>query len=144
MGLINQKTIVELPNEWNKVVQNARVNPDPFEVIPCDNQVIFKSWTCFLSPLYLNKCPFATRPVREFTIVDNHPRMMIHRNKYFGPRTETVVTSPKRRIPTLPSGQFKLPPMISISKAKYEDLQHLKKFCSKKAQDFFDSLPYDI
>lgn len=33
------------------------------------------------------------------------------------------------------------PDQISISKAKYEDFQVLKKFCRQEAQNFFTNLP---
>ncbi|XP_039290187.1 uncharacterized protein LOC120352657 [Nilaparvata lugens] len=65
MGLINQKTRVELPSEWNSVVESARAKPSPFKVVSCDDQKIFKAWSKFLSDIYVKKCPFKSRPVRE-------------------------------------------------------------------------------
>lgn len=43
MGLINQKSWVELPCQWNEVILNARRHPFPFEVIYRENQALFYS-----------------------------------------------------------------------------------------------------
>lgn len=147
MGLINQKTRVEVPNEWNTVVENTRFKPSPFKVVSCEDQTIFKAWTNFLMEIYIKKCPFKTQPVREIFVVDNHPRMMLHRSSYNGPHTESVVIEAKRKRASLEEGCFYLPPRLyfeklPISEAKFKDLQHLKKFCSEKAQQYFTNLPY--
>lgn len=147
MSLVNQKSVVELPSQWNEVLQNSRNKPRPFKVISCDNQEIFRSWTTFLSPLYVKQCPFKTRPVRKLKIVRHHPRMILHRQTYNGMDDESVVTKPKRKILSLPEGCFHLPELaydgpIPVPKAKFDDLQHLKKFCSVKAQKFYASLPH--
>lgn len=147
MGLVNQKSVVELPSEWNEVLENSRSKPTPFKVISCENQEIFRSWTTFLSPLYTKMCPFKTRPVRQLKIVRHHPRMILHRQTYNGKNEESVVIKPKRKQISLPEGCFHLPELaydgpIPISKAKFDDIQHLKKFCSVKAQKYFEALPH--
>lgn len=148
MGIINQKSLVELPNEWNIVIEDARKKPGPYKVIPCDDQLIFRSWTNFLSRIYFKKCPFASRPIRELSVTEEHPRMIIHRDTYNGHSTQTVILPPKRKVPALPEGQFHLPLLayegkLPISRAKYEDLQHLKTFCREEAQEFFVNLPFE-
>lgn len=57
MGLVNQKTYVELPQEWNAVLRDSRTKPSFFKVISCEDQSIFKSWT----DIYKTKCPFLTK-----------------------------------------------------------------------------------
>lgn len=148
MGLINQKSVVETPSEWNEVIENSRSKPTPFRVISCENQDIFKSWTKFLSPLYTKMCPFKTRPVLQLSIVSHHPRMMLHRHTFNGKHEESIVTKPKRKHISLPEGCFHLPELaycglLPLKKAKYDDIQHLKKFCSVKSQSYFDTLPHD-
>lgn len=149
MGLINQKTRVELPNEWNSVVENSRSKPSPFKVISCEDQTVFKAWTKFLSDIYVKKCPFKSRPVRELSVVDYHPRMVLHRSSFNGPQTESVVIKAKRKRKrrSLEEGCFEMPTIlytekIPVSKPKFQDLQVLKKFCSEEAQHYFDTLPH--
>lgn len=147
MGIINQKSHVELPSEWNEVVKNARVKPAPFKVVSCEDQLIFKAWTTFLSTIYIPKCPFKTRPIKVLKITENHPRMILHRSTYNGPLNESVVIKPKRKLLSLEEGYFMLPNILyndklPISKPKHADLQHLKKFCSYEAQEYFSTLPH--
>lgn len=147
MGLINQKTRVELPKEWNTVVENSRSKPSPFKVVSCEDQTVFKDWTKFLSDIYVKKCPFKSRPVREMSVVDYHPRMILHRSSFNGPQTESVVIQAKRKRLSLREGCFELPPRLyteklPISQAKYQDLQQLKNFCSEEAQQYFNNIPH--
>lgn len=146
MGLVNQKSLVELPQQWNDVVQSSRSKPKLFVVINCENQNIFKGWTSFLSTYYVKKCPFKSRPIREIKIVKEHPQMIIHRSSYNGSFEQSIVTIPKRKQLSLPEGQFYLPPfaydgLLPISKSKYDDLQHLKKFCSLNNQEYYNKVP---
>ncbi|KAK5650194.1 hypothetical protein RI129_001223 [Pyrocoelia pectoralis] len=67
MGLINQKACVELPCGWNEQITSTRVKPSPFQVISCEDQGPFRSWTTFLAQLFLKKCPFESRPIKELT-----------------------------------------------------------------------------
>uniref|UniRef100_A0A6P7GF72 Uncharacterized protein LOC114341656 n=1 Tax=Diabrotica virgifera virgifera TaxID=50390 RepID=A0A6P7GF72_DIAVI len=147
MDLINQKSVVETPSEWNEIIEHSRSKPTPFRVISCENQEIFKSWTKFLSPLYIKSCHFKTRPVRQLSIVSHHPRMMLHRQTVNGLNEESIVTKPKRKQISLPEGCFHLPELaycglLPLNKAKFDDIQHLKKFCSVKSQAYFDALPH--
>ncbi|CAH1114660.1 unnamed protein product [Psylliodes chrysocephalus] len=147
MGLVKQKTYVEFPQEWNAVLRDSRSKPSLFKVISCEDQSIFKSWTKFLADIYMTKCLFSTRLVRELTVTKNHPPMMIHRDSYNGREIENVVIKQKRKRLSLPEKYFLLPTLaydgpIAIPKAKFEDLQHLKRFCSQKAQAFFTAIPH--
>lgn len=148
MGLINQKSYVELPDQWNDVIINSRRKPKPFKVVSCEDQNIFRSWTDFLSGIYLKKSPFHTRPIKELQIVSEHPRTIQHRDSYNGPMISSVVLPPRRKTLTLPSGEFRLPCLkyeapVPISKQKYEDLQHLRRFCSEEAREFYKNLVYN-
>lgn len=54
---------------------------------------------------------------------------------------------PKRKLLSLKEGYFMLPDTLyigtlPISQQKYDDLQHLKKFCSQEAQSYFNNLPH--
>lgn len=52
MGLVKQKTRVELPSELADVFREARVKPRPFDVVEVD-QTMFKEWTAHLSTRYV-------------------------------------------------------------------------------------------
>ncbi|KAK5647988.1 hypothetical protein RI129_002880 [Pyrocoelia pectoralis] len=111
MGLINQKACVELPSDWNEQITSARVKPSPFQVINCEDQGLFRSWTTFLAQLFLKKCPFESRPIKELAVSLGIPRMIQHRETYNGIYTSSVVVPPKRKrenFSGLP-GQFELP-----------------------------------
>lgn len=147
MGLINQKSIVEVPEQWNSIIRSSRVKPSPFEVIPCDKQQIFREWSKLLDQLYLPKCPFPSRPVRQLVIVNSHPRFIMHKSTYNGPLLENIVLAPRKKRLNLPNNQFKIPDfkygkLIPLKKKKYEDIQHLKQFCSTEAQRYFSRLPH--
>lgn len=59
MGLVKTKTVVETPNEWIKVFEDARKSPAPFKVVEVEQEII-RDWTEFLNDKldYVNKCPF--------------------------------------------------------------------------------------
>ena len=44
MGLINQKSHAEVPDDWREVIRNAHV---PFLVVDCKTEM-FKAWGAFL------------------------------------------------------------------------------------------------
>lgn len=52
MGLVKQKTRVELPSEWADVFREARVKPRTFDVVEID-QTMFKEWKAHLSTRYV-------------------------------------------------------------------------------------------
>lgn len=67
MALVNQKTPAETPSQWNEAFETARSKPTPYKVIDMDLNM-FRKWTDFLSPLYVEKCPFPVRPIKEIQI----------------------------------------------------------------------------
>ncbi|CAH1099014.1 unnamed protein product [Psylliodes chrysocephalus] len=73
-GLVNQKTRTETPSDWK---------PTPF-VVEDVQQNYLRSWTKHLQLLYLKKCPFPIRPLREIEFSAEHPRLAFYRNSYFG------------------------------------------------------------
>lgn len=113
MGLINQKAKVELPSQWADIFRETRVKPCPFDVVEVD-QTIFRKWTDHLSKIYIKKCPFKTRPLRELKVVKSHPRFIFHRDTYNGHFNSTVVTNrgTMRKNQTLTDNEFELPDML--------------------------------
>lgn len=108
-GLINQKTKVELPEEWCEVFRTSRNKPSPFNVEQV-NQTYFRSWTTFFSKRYKRICPFPSRPIRELKIVKKHPGLILHRDTYNGMWETTAVTNPKFRMKNkIDDGEFELP-----------------------------------
>lgn len=169
VGLVNQKTRVEHPKEWNKVFQVARYKPSPFDVVDVQKN-FFRKWTHHLGTLYKKKCPFPTRPVKEIVIEKEHPRLLRYRTAYNGAWETGVVKEVKKKIPktNLRPGEFCLPDYsyecksktsesknkimenfrflfsapIPISKQKFDDLQHLKRFCGPDAALYYSNIPY--
>lgn len=148
MAYLNQKARIELPEEWAEHVRGARQRPKPFNVIEC-SQDAFKGWTAFLKPFYKKTCPFPIRPVREFRVQKEHPRLMFYRNFNNCPWASSVVNTPVsfRSMKAVNEGEFKLPGLaykerLPISTAKYNDLQSLKKFCRPETRRYFDELPH--
>uniref|UniRef100_A0A2A4K6G5 Uncharacterized protein n=1 Tax=Heliothis virescens TaxID=7102 RepID=A0A2A4K6G5_HELVI len=148
MAYLNQKTRIELPEEWAEHVRGARQRPKPFNVIEC-SQDAFKGWTTFLKPFYKKTCPFPIRPMREFRVQKEHPRLMFYRNFNNSPWESSVVNTPVsfRSMKAVNEGEFKLPGLaykekLPISTAKYNDLQSLKKFCRPETRRYYDELPH--
>lgn len=152
MGLIPRRSAAETPSDWRDVIQSARVKPSPFEVVAFERRH-FKEWGKFLSSKYTKKFSEKTRPIREVRVTQSKSRTIDHRSTYTGAFTSTVVTprvkSHKKnldcqqlplQLPTEPEASYPQP--IPISKAKYDDLQVLKKFCRVDAQEFYTSLPH--
>lgn len=110
-GLIQQKSRVELPNEWAEVFRAARVKPNPFDVMEVTFD-FFKCWTTHFSTLpYKHKCPMKVRPIRELKVVKEHPRLVYHRSTWNGIWETAVLIEPKKKrgINTLANNEFKLP-----------------------------------
>lgn len=141
MGLINQKADAELPNQWWEVFRSARKSPSPFVVVECE-QCMFFYFSSFLQAHYKVKCPFPTRPIRELIIEREHPQYISIRNSFNGVFETSVIVRNK----SVPKSSAKLGPLydgrIAIKKAKYDDLQVLKRFCGEDAKKFFDALPH--
>ncbi|PSN33909.1 hypothetical protein C0J52_20398 [Blattella germanica] len=83
MGLINQKSRVETPNEWNEVIRAARRKPSPFHVVEVQQDFIY-NWTSYFKTPFKKKCPFQTRPVTEIKFCQEHPRTVNIRTTYNG------------------------------------------------------------
>lgn len=94
MGLVNTKTRTEVPEDWVNVFENARAKPEPFVVIKDikDDKVI-RDWHTFLTPLYIKKCTFKTRPIRELKFEADHPRFAIYRQSYNGAWVSSLMTN---------------------------------------------------
>ncbi|XP_046684368.1 uncharacterized protein LOC124370121 [Homalodisca vitripennis] len=153
MGLINQKYAAELPEDWVELIRNCRVKPSPFEVVEADLP-LFRKWTEFFSKFYTNKCPFATRPIREIRYLKQHSRLVEHRASYTGYwQLSPLISKQNLRMLNLEvhhydDGSFDLPPqsrsdLVPVPKPKYDDLQHLKQFCGPKAREFYGRLPQE-
>lgn len=96
MGLVKTKTVVETPNEWIKVFQDARKNPCPFKVVEVEQEMI-RDWTEFFNDkLYVHKCPFKTRPIKEVK-VEKDNLQILHRSTYNGAWiSSSLLTKPRQ------------------------------------------------
>lgn len=150
MGCINQKSPCETPDEWVKVIREARQKPCPFNVIEVD-QPLVRKWTTFLSPMYKKTCPFLSRPIREIRVKKDHPRLIFHREHYNSSWTSSILMAPKKKLKfhndSHSAGEFVLPDQsyedsLPVSKAKFMDIQALSKFCGPKAKQYFSQIKY--
>lgn len=170
MGIINQKARVETVKELCDLVQSSRKKPSPFVVkhLSEDNQHIFQKWTEHLNKFYKKKASFPIQPIRQLEVSKEHPRLIRYRESYNGAWTTAVVMDRKPIVlkNLERNSQFLLPEKsysgklilifytvsltikfflfapgpLPISAEKFANLQTLKKFCGKQAQDYFTSL----
>lgn len=63
VGLIKTKTKTEVPQDWATDFKKSRAKPAPFDVVEVEIKMI-RYWSSFLVPFYLDKCSFATRPIK--------------------------------------------------------------------------------
>ncbi|CAH1112596.1 unnamed protein product [Psylliodes chrysocephalus] len=152
MGIINQKARVKTVKELCDLVQSSRKKPSPFVVehLSEDNQHIFQQWTEHLNKFYKKKASFPIQSIRQFEVSKEHPRLIKYRDTYNGTWISAVVMDRKsvvlKNLET--NNQFLLPEIsytgpIPISAEKFANLQSLKKFCGKEAQDYFTSLVHN-
>lgn len=112
MGLINTAQRAEIPADWIDIIRQARSKPSPFDVVDV-KQSLFRTWTKLFNSNseYVKKCPFASRPVRELEIRQEHPRFLYYRTTYNG-AWEAAIVKDKRKIkkgPILLQNEFILP-----------------------------------
>lgn len=111
LGIINQKSRAEIPDDWLDVFRHARTKPCPFTVHKA-NIDSFRQWTSHLSPYYKKKCPFPTRPVRQVLIERDEGSSEIqnfvkYRNTFHGAWVKIQVLT---AVPTeVFRGEFSLP-----------------------------------
>lgn len=91
VGLIKTKTRTEVPQDWITVFKESRAKPAPFNFVEVKIEMI-RDWSTFLAPFYLDKCTFATRPIRELRIEQDHTRLVYHRDNFNGSWVSYVVT----------------------------------------------------
>lgn len=111
MANVNQSKWIELPSDWFDEFISSRAKPSPFVVIEVDNSLVRK-WTEHFDQLYSKKCPFKSRPIREFVVERKHPRLMQHRSTFNGHWDGDVVNksgSVPREEDLLSQGEFLLP-----------------------------------
>ena len=147
MSRVDQKAKVELPSEWNQVIQQARKSPKPFNVIPMTGERFYKFGEA-LKPQFRATCPFPTRPVRILKVSRDKPMLILHRDKWQGEFNTSPVVRGRRKgnknnltgPVTLESGYTQ---PLPLSKPKFQDLQVLKRFISPAKQAFYDELTHD-
>lgn len=90
VGLIKTKTRTEVPQDWVTVFKESRAKPAPFNVVEVEIEMI-RNWSSFLAPFCLDKCSFATRPIRELRIEQDDTRLVYHRDSFNGSWVSSVV-----------------------------------------------------
>lgn len=115
MGLINQKIPCELPSDWVKVFAEARRFPEPFKVIDCE-LFMFKNY-------FVNKCPFASRPVRILSVTKKAPNQILIKSDQYSGRYDSYICVKRGQplVPDMDGIQNLYSNRINISKEKYED-----------------------
>ena len=140
-GLINQKFKAEIPTDWISHFVQAQRNPHPFTVIQPD-VAEFKNFSHHFDPLFLAKCPAASRPFREVIFTKESIGVMKFRESRHGPFVDCVVTKRAKKPPQPNTLQNLYAGKLPISDEKYKDLQVLKRFCTEPAQNFLNNLPH--
>ncbi|CAH1111656.1 unnamed protein product [Psylliodes chrysocephalus] len=148
-GLVNQKSRAEVPEDWLQILEDARHSPTPFNVINV-NHTLFRSWTKFLDNSYLKKSPFPSRPIRQIYI--QRGALLQYRTTYNVAWESALLQGKRRKSLRLPvchlkNNEFRLPEysyegQLPVYAEKFRDIQHLKKFYSRAAQEFFANLPH--
>jgi hypothetical protein len=139
MSIVDCKTNVDLPSGWEMVFKNARTKPTPFNVVSMDKTMFF-GFSNFLKPGYRATCPMKTRPIRELLIHHSEDRKTVqHRSSWNGVYESSVIAKPQQpRFAQHPKQLYS--EVLPIKRAKYDDLQVLKRFCSVENQQFYDML----
>ncbi|GFO32144.1 voltage-dependent calcium channel unc-36 [Plakobranchus ocellatus] len=138
MVCINQKTRVEVPEQWLQLFETSRSNPSLFQVIHMKE---FLSITNNLKPLYRATCPIQTRPLRKpYSPFPNHMRCRTIENR--GMVDFKVL--PSQRGESRHQDQVLFCSFI-LSNWGYQ-LQSsrisksLKRFCTPEAQQYYNNL----
>lgn len=122
-GLINQKTVAEVPSQWVEIFKTARVKPQPFNVYEC-TQEMFHAWTKFLSSYYRKSCPFPTRPIRVLQCIKNHPRTVaVRETAYNSTAVNFVIAARNAQLPLNAVPNMLYHELLPIPKLKYQ--QHV-------------------
>lgn len=148
MGLVKSKTRAELPQEWTQIFKDARSKPSPFKVIEVDTSY-FRSWTSHLDTIYAKKSSFPSRPIKVLKIDKATPKIGF-RSTYNGPWESACISGRKKKTKSsiVQNNEFVLPgrlytEKLPISQEKFNDLQHLKKFCSPASILYYTNLPHN-
>lgn len=146
MELVNTKRRMKVPADWEKNLFYSRIKPAPFVVIAVDQSYVRK-WTEFLTQKYAKKCPFPMQKMKEVEALDEHSRIICHRDTYNG----SMLQSPVRlcsNSSALGLREFELPTqsyfdLIPINYEKYKDIAFLAKFCeTEENKNFYKKIPH--
>ncbi|KAL1488716.1 hypothetical protein ABEB36_014515 [Hypothenemus hampei] len=131
------------------MIKNARTKPSPFIVVNVKQSLIY-DWKSLLKKLYGGKkCTFKIQEIKEICVSRTYPSLMNHRLSYNGSFLSSVITNkPPKNVTKMKPGEFELPlpvynGLLPISKAKYQDIMSLLKFCGPSAVNFFHKLRYE-
>ncbi|CAH1106748.1 unnamed protein product [Psylliodes chrysocephalus] len=118
MGLVNQKIRTEVPADLIEVFKEARVKPSPFRVLEC-SQSMFRKWMEHLGTFYKKKALFQTRPIREYRVSREHPRLVSYRTSFNGAWETAEIRGPSYKYRQgLTEKEFRLP---ALSYKEVED-----------------------
>ncbi|XP_050300232.1 uncharacterized protein LOC126738821 [Anthonomus grandis grandis] len=137
---------MEIPKDFEEMVKLSRSKPSPFTVVSVTKRIVL-DWNAMLLSKYAAKCPFKTQPIKVIQASSSHSRLLQYRTTYFGEMLTGIINAPRHSL-SLPKGLFELPSpayngLLPISRAKFNGLQSLMKFCSPSAVKFFLNLPHD-
>lgn len=138
MGLINQKIRAEVPSDWIAAFQQARMKPSPFIVEEC-SQTMFRKWKEHLDGIYKKKAPFATRPIREYKVSHEHPRLASFRPSYNGYWETAEIRNRSKIGRNLREGEFLLPEYCYEGRyyfSVYNKQLNVPAFCCSFVTDF--------
>lgn len=127
---------VEAPNDWDSLIQTARQNPSPFEVVRMDQQHFFdfKSATeeYFLKSA---KPPIQIKKVRQMIIKKNEPTVSV-RDSYSGFWRSSIIRN-KVRLPEAMTLKCAYSQSVKISPLKINNLKTLLQYLEKAEKKVF-------
>ena len=102
--------------KWMDVIESAKVKPHPF-VVEQVQQHHFRFWEKHLNPLYKQKCPFPSRPIREIRFSIDHPRLVFFRETFNGSWQFADLIG--KAVKTKARKEFSLPNYLNQSMVSY-------------------------
>ncbi|RUS70232.1 hypothetical protein EGW08_022003 [Elysia chlorotica] len=137
-SIVNTKSEVELPQEWFRVIREARKSLSPYAVYEmglCD----FKDFTGFLKLRH----PFPNSTF-FFSALDSGPGSTLSGFEKDLAETKQSLAETKQSLSETKQILSETKQSLSeTKKAKYKDLQVLKKFCSPTTHQYYEQLPHD-
>ena len=136
-----KKVVVDVPEEWNDIIRQARTKPSAFNVVNAGTDSEWFLMSESLNDFFLKapKPKISLKPARMYRISQQYPGQVLVRQTYHGYWTYHTIAKPKKNvveITLLPNKQKN-----KINLKKFQDLMKLTKYLKNPHhKDFYLSL----